>query len=288
MITKILLSLLLPQLALSSLTPTVKGVQTNNLPGWSKKNIYAIEPIISANAAVVIDAKSGQILFKKNHKKVRPIASITKLIAAYLYLQSEAEINKIGKLLTSDERNGGIKHIYQGEFATAWDLLNLSLVASDNSAAIALARLGGFLDDFADKAGKITNSLNLENTNFVEPSGLNPENYSNAYEIALLSQQIFKKEQIRQITTQKRYNFSPFGSSKIRKAIATNELLENNFFKITAGKTGFTKEAEYCLTVKAKNRLGKEIIVVILGAPSSEKRFQDAKTLIWWIFKNFK
>ena len=274
-------------------SPQVKGVVTiKESPGWQKISRYNIEPIISAPSAVVIDAETGRILFKKNHIDPRPIASITKLMTVYAYLKkTDYDLDRQITMLKTDERNGGQRNIYRGEIGSARDFLNIALIASDNSAAAALARAGGFLDDFEKVSAQIAQEIDLKNTDLKEPTGLNPSNTSTALDIARLGQTVFSEDAIGEIAQQARYIFSPLNSKNKRDIKSTNDLLGTSLFKITAAKTGYTKDAGYCLVLKAApidSNSGKKIIIAILGAPSSEDRFQDAKALAWWVFENFE
>jgi D-alanyl-D-alanine carboxypeptidase len=299
MLTKLLLALLIPQFSLTSGLGLVKGATTQNglpgtgaeqlVPGWYKINQQAIEPIISAPSAVVIDAQSGQILFKKNVEQERPIASITKLVTAYAYLKkTNYDLGRKIKFLKSDVRNGGRRNIYQGEIGRAQDYLNMALIGSDNSAATALARAGGFLENFNQETAQIFSRLNLTHTSLKEPTGLSDQNVSTALEIARLAQLIFKEKEIVDITDKDTYIFSPLYSNRDRLIKTTDHLLDTELFKVVAGKTGYTKEAGYNFVLKAGSSAGKEIIVTVLGAPSSADRFQDAKALAWWVFENFE
>lgn len=294
MLIKLLLALLIPQLTLSPIYPQVKGtsVDINKAPGWQKINRYNIEPIISAPSAVAIDDETGRILFKKNHTDSRPIASITKLMTVYAYLKkTDYDLDRQITMLKIDERNGGQRNIYMGETGSGRDFLNIALIASDNSAAAALARAGGFLDDFANISDQIGQELDLKNTDLKEPTGLNPLNASTALDMARLGQAVFSKIDISEIARQAQYIFSPLNSKRKRTIKSTNDLLGTSLFKITAAKTGYTKDAGYCLVLKAApadSNSGKEIIIAILGAPTSEDRFQDGKTLAWWVFENFE
>lgn len=293
MLTKLLLAFLIPQLALSP-SPQVKGVSVDidKAPGWQKTNHYNIEPIISAPSAVVIDAKTGRILFKKNHMDQRPIASITKLMTVYAYLRkTDYDLDRQITMLKTDERNGGQRNIYRGEIGQARDFLNIALIASDNSAAAALARAGGFLDDFAAASAQIAQEFDLKNTDLKEPTGLGPLNISTAFDVARLSQAVFSETAVSDAARQAQYIFSPLNSARKRTIKSTNDLLGTRLFNISSAKTGYTKDAGYCIVLKASpfdSKSGKEIIIAVLGAPSSNDRFQDAKSLAWWVFENFE
>ena len=291
MFTKILLALLMPNLLLTALPQgeMVKGVSVQRTPGWYKTNPLTIEPIISSPSAVVIDGETGQVLFKKNQDVVRPVASISKLMATYMYLQkTNSDLIREITLKPSDERNGGKKFIFKGDAGTADDFLNVALIGSDNSAITALARSAQLLENYKEEARRVSAKYQLTNTSFIEPTGLDARNTSTALEIARLANIVWGDKHIAEISAKKQYDFVPKGSSRKRVIISTNDLLNTNVFTITAGKTGYTKEAGYSLVTKAIDHKGKEIIITVLGAPTEFDRFADAKALGYWIFENFE
>lgn len=291
MFTKILLTIFLANFPAVPENGAVYGARHFETPGLAKINQYAIEPVISAPSAVVLDGETGGVLFSKNGEEERQIASITKLITGYLYLKKTGgDLSRSIIMDGNDARGGGQTHMYRGEMARALDFLHLALVASDNSAAIALVRVSGFLDSYADETRKLGTQLGLKHTRLVEPSGLDSENVSTALDVARMAREIFKTEIIRTITTKETYSFSLLNGAKRkeRRITTTNDLLTTDLFTITAGKTGHTNSAGYCLVLQAQNKDGENIIVAILGAETSENRFQDAKTLAYWIFENFQ
>lgn len=290
MLTKILLTLLIANFPLAPEGGAVYGARHFETPGLAKVNPFAIVPIIKTPSAVVLDGETGRVLFSKNGGEKRQIASVTKLITSYLYLKkTNDDLSREMTMEKNDARNGGQSHVYAGERGTARDFLHLALVASDNSAAITLAREGGFLDSFSGEIEKLSRQLSLKNTSFVEPSGLDSRNVSTAFEIALLAREIFKNDTLKAVTTKKTYSFSPINAGRARRRIiSTNDLLTTNLFAITAGKTGHTDAAGFCLVFQARSEDGKEIVIALLGADTSEQRFQDAKILGSWIFENFR
>src|SRR3989338_2765633 len=98
---------------------------------------------ITAASAMVVDERTGLVLWQKNQDKVQPLASISKLMAALVFLDNNPGWDKVMTAQTSDFRCGGKAYIYQGEEITVKDLFNLSLVASSNSATIVLSRATG-------------------------------------------------------------------------------------------------------------------------------------------------
>ena len=291
MFIKLFISLLIPEFAFMASTgaPAVKGAVIHEIPGLHKINSYTIEPLIISPSAVAIDGITGQILYKKNHSSVSPIASITKLVTAYEYLKkTNNDLDRLITLYPSDARVGGKSSVYQGEIGTARDFLHLALIASDNSAAMALARAGGFVDSFSDDVGALTKKLELTETKLSDPTGLSSKNVSTALEVARLAREIFKNPIIASAASESNYVFKPYNSIVARKLSTTDDLLQTSLFHINSAKTGYTEDSGYSFVMQADNGMGQEIIITILGAPTSRDRFQDAKTIAWWIFENFE
>ena len=291
MFTRILLTFLMTQLTFApqSIGTVRNAALPQDVPGLKKVNQSAIDVIIQSPSAVVLDPETGQILYKKNHSAQRPVASITKLLTAYFYLQeTHNDQQKKITIQPTDLRNGGKHNVFTGETYNALDLLHIALIASDNTAAFALARAGGFADSFGYKTEKLLQSLNLHNSQFIEPTGLDEQNAASAFDIALLGAHIFKNQHIATITQKQEYAVTFEQTGTKRTVYSTDTLLSTDLFTVVAGKTGFTPEAGYCLVIKVAGPNGKEIIIAILGAKTSEDRFQDAKALAWWVFNNFK
>lgn len=263
-------------------------VTAANQETWTKVNTDALEPIITAKSAVVIDADTEEILYQKNKDEPRSIASISKLLTAYLYLRAtDRDITSQIRLLPADERPAGQRYIYRGESATALDYLNAMLIGSDNSAAVALTRAAGLGADFPTRAQQALTDLKLDHTALVEPTGLSKQNVSTAHDIARLAKLVWQDEQIETIAGTAKYTFHPAGSTRTRGVATTDQLLGTTLFKIKAGKTGYTSDADYCLVIKVASTDHPDIIVAVLGSATEADRFQDGKALAWWVLKNY-
>lgn len=253
-----------------------------------KKNPNNLGPILESAGAAVIDAATSKILFAKEAEQKRSLASITKLAAILTYFKTQTDWNQLVAITASDRQPGGKKNLYPQEKITAKDLIYLSLVGSDNDAITALVRSTGLAaDEFAQKINQEMRELGLINTSIEEPTGLSPNNISTALDVARLARQAFSEPTIEKASVLKIFSFSPNGSKITRKVYNTNQLLDNNLVKITAGKTGSTETAKYSLAVRAENSQGRKIIVALLGAPTNNLRFQETKNLIWWTFENY-
>ncbi len=245
----------------------------------------------SAVSAIVVDRETGETLFEKNTDVPRSIGSITKLMTAYVFLQGEPDLNARASVRSEDVRLGGIQHVAVGDDVRVRDLLEASLVASDNSATASLVRLSGLSHaDFIARMNETAAEMGLRATTFVDEAGLSPENRSIAPDVARMLHAILDVELIRAMTEQSHAVFTS-ASGRTYELSSTNELLGGFLneppYRIVGGKTGYLPEAGYCFGAVFDKDGGGEIIVVVLGSDSRQGRFQDAKALAAWAYKVF-
>lgn len=238
---------------------------------------------ISALSGVVVDKRSGKILFEKNSDEKRPIASITKLMTALVFLDSDQEMDDYYRVSTCGE--------FKNENIRKRDLFYSMLVASDNCAArfVALST-GKSMDEFVLAMNQRAAELGLRNTEFFEPTGLNQNNQSSALEIVKILREAINHSEIRDATTFFYYEFrSKEGNYHYLKN--TDNLLGSFIDKapydIIGGKTGSLDAAGYCLALAVEHN-GNEIIVVTLDSKDHYSRFHDVKSLVHWAFSNYK
>ncbi|PKL72739.1 hypothetical protein CVV26_00570 [Candidatus Kuenenbacteria bacterium HGW-Kuenenbacteria-1] len=240
---------------------------------------------------IVVDLKTKKILWQKKPQEKKSIASLTKLMSALIFLETNPDLMKKIKIIKEDEIGGARLNVNFKEEIKTKDLFYAGLIGSKNNAFLALNRSTGLnKKDFVKKMNEKAQKMGLKNTYFVEPTGLDPDNLSTALEIAILAKQALKNQEIKKILIIDKYNFDTFlGLKKIREIIVenTNELL-GGALKIKAGKTGFSNEAGSCLVIQAENKDGNEIIAVLLGNKTKKKNFIEMKNLIEWIFENYK
>ncbi|PIY95885.1 MAG: hypothetical protein COY66_05715 [Candidatus Kerfeldbacteria bacterium CG_4_10_14_0_8_um_filter_42_10] len=249
-----------------------------------------VQPAIASPAAVsidspsgiLIDAGSGQVLWEKNSAEVRSLASITKLMTALVFLETNTPFDKVVAMEQSDAVGGSSLRVSVGETLKVQDLFYSMLVGSANNASLALARSTGLgQEEFVSRMNAKAQSLGLTNTHFTDPSGIDPGNQSTAHGIALLSQEALKSFIMLQGTTTKEYTFTTISHGIFHRIKNTNELLDSSLY-VTGGKTGYLDEAGYCLMTKARNSQGSEVIAVVLGAVTSSSRFSDTEKLLEW------
>jgi len=265
--------------------------RANPQPPRKKEESKSLGIETTARAALVFDKASGTILFDKNSREKISLASLTKLMTALVILDEKPEWDKTIKLAQTDNRDGGIVYARPPEEVTVKDLFEMMLVGSVNNAAAAMARSTGLTEEaFVAKMNNKAKGLLMNNTVFVDPTGLLPGNESTARDIAKLLANALDHEEIKEAVVKKTYIFSPQKSSKVYYVKSTNELLwsflNEEPYTFIGGKTGYIEESGYNLAVEAE-RNGHGVIIVVLGSSTAEERFKEIKGLADWVFENY-
>ena len=240
-------------------------------------------PDVRAEAAVIYDPESGEVLWESHSKDERSIASITKVMTALVFLESGAPLDQMVTVQRSDVARASTTYLRRGYKLTAEDLLNLLLVGSDNAAARALARVSpmgseGFIQSMNIRA----KSLGLENTTYADPSGLLAENISSAYDQARLIAYAAADERVGAIMRKTSYT-TKVGKRQIT-AKNTNQIVRGGDIDVVAGKTGFISRSGYCLaTLLRLPQSGKTVAFVVLGAKTNASRFWETRHLFNWM-----
>lgn len=240
---------------------------------------------IDSPAAVVIDNETGRILYNKNAEEKRPMASLTKVITAIMLVENckMDEMIEIPKGATWI--GGSTVGLKKGDLVSAESLLYGMLLPSGNDCAYTVGyHIGGSIENFGIKATKKVHQIGAFNTNIVNPHGLDDINhYSTAYDMALITRYALKNNYINQAvnTRNKNVNFGSF----FKNLNNTNALL-NSYEYADGVKTGFTNGANRCLIASATKDKAR-YIAVVLGAPTTKKRFNDAKVLLEECFNRY-
>lgn len=252
-----------------------------------QKTNGAVGPVIEAKAALLMDLDSGIILYeKKLHQRI-PMASLTKIMTALLILESHS-LNEIVTIEDNFNEMGelGVRiWLHQYEKITVGNLLIGLLVRSAGDATLALAKYhSGSAEAFVDEMNERAKKLNLRNTNFTNPIGLDDEDhYSSVFDLAVLTKHALRNRDFRRIIQIPRAAITSV-NGKIKHEFESTNYLLNSYLDIRGVKTGTTDEAGESLINLARHWNGKEVIVVLLDSP---ERFQESKRLIDWSFRNF-
>jgi D-alanyl-D-alanine endopeptidase (penicillin-binding protein 7) len=253
------------------------------------KKTESLGPYLKARSALVVDVGSGRILFQKNAQKIYPIASLTKLMTAYLFLANNPGWSQEVTMQSQDEEEGGRLFVQPGDKLLVRDLFNSLLIGSANNAAKALVRVSSLSEEeFVKEMNKQAARWSLNNTHFQDVTGLGVNNVSTAYDLARLAYHVFQVKEISQTSIKTNYEFDLINRTSHHFIKNTDKLVLKNKYKIKGSKTGFINEALYCLLLEVEGEKGQKIIIVLLGAPDADTRFQEAENLILWTWANFE
>ena len=240
---------------------------------------------VRSSSALVVDVKTGKTLYQKNATKVRPIASLTKLMTALVVLDAKQNLNQT---ITVDKNDlDRVKHthsrIRMGTKVTRRDALHLALMSSENRMASALARhYPGGRSAFVRAMNNKARALGMRNTHFYDSTGLSTRNVSTAQDLGKLAAAAYRQPLIRQFTQDEnremRFN-APAYSLMFNN---TNPLVKNPDWDVRLSKTGFTDEAGRCLVMRAKPD-SRELAIVLLNSVGKRTPIGDANRIRKWL-----
>jgi D-alanyl-D-alanine endopeptidase (penicillin-binding protein 7) len=250
--------------------------------------------LTKADSAIIIDERTWSVLYEKAPQDVRPIASITKLMTALVLLDYGMDMSADITVSRADYRLGGLINVFSGEVFTTQDIWMVGLIASDNVAISALVRSTGLSEEeFVRRMNAKALELGMHDSAFVEPTGIESGNVSTANDLTKLVAEAMSHVQISDAVRRPFYRFEAKNKPGVRTAQTTNVLLKSfvneDPYEILGGKTGFINEAGYCLSlvVDGPNE-ADNVIVILLGADTTEDRFQEVKGLVDWVYANFR
>jgi serine-type D-Ala-D-Ala endopeptidase (penicillin-binding protein 7) len=242
-----------------------------------------VVPDVRAAAAIIFDPATNQVLFEDHANDQRSIASITKVMTATVFLETNPDPSRVITVTRQDVYHASTTYLRAGDKLRVDDLLHLLLIASDNAAARVLARVSPYgSDGFVDRMNEKAVELGLTSTHYTDPSGLLSENVSSAYDMARLITMASNDPRIATLMQTQQYTVRTVA----RRTIAfhsTNHLLGRDDVEVVAGKTGFISKAGYCLaTLLRLPDSDREVAVVVLGARSNNGRFLETQNLVSW------
>ena len=242
-------------------------------------------PYLRAAAAIIYNPETNEILWEENAQTQRSIASITKMMTATVFLENNADLSEQVTVARGDVFQASTTHLHANDKVTADDLLHLLLIASDNAAARALARVSPYgTEGFVPRMNEKAAELGLENTHYADPSGLLSDNVSSAYDMARLITHISGDERIASIMRMPEYTvYTKALRPRPITFHSTNHLLGRADVDVRAGKTGFISKAGYCLATLLRLPQGPDVAVVVLGARSNAGRFMETQNLFNWL-----
>jgi len=244
---------------------------------------------VSVPHAILMEKQTGTVIWEKDADTSAPPASVTKVMTILLIVEAiERGDLSLDDTITASARassmGGSQIYLKEGESMTLRDMLKSIVVASANDAAVAVAEhLCGTEESFVARMNSRAQELGMKNTSFTNCTGLfdDDNHYTSARDVALMSRELIRHEMIRDYTTiwMDTVRGGEFGLSN------TNKLV-NRYEGCTGLKTGYTSLAGHCLSATAE-RNGTEYIAVVMGASSSEERFNAASAMLNFAFANY-
>lgn len=243
-------------------------------------------PDIDAKSGVLVDS-GGRVLWARQAGTERPMASTTKIMTALIVLEKRKLTEKV-KITKTAARTPYATGLRAGEKVTVRKLLELLLVCSSNDAATALAiHTGGSVKGFAKMMNARAKKLGMVDTKFKNPHGLDAKgHYSSPRDLSKVMHAASKHKEFRRIIKLKSVKLPKYKTRRARTIKSTDKLL-GQVSGLQGGKTGFTGKARYCF-VGSATRNGIALTSVMLGSPTSAKRFTSSKRLLEWGFKHYK
>lgn len=253
-------------------------------------SVYAENEVeTDAKSVILMEASTGNILYEQNPDEQLPIASVTKVMTMLLIMEAvdNGTITLDDMVSVSENAmsyGGSTMFLEAGEQLSVNDMLKGIAVASANDGCVAMAEhLCGSEAAFVEKMNSRAKELGMENTNFMNTNGLDEDNhYSSARDVAIMSRELIGHKKI--------FDYTSIWTDELRggkfQLANTNKLVR--FYDGANGlKTGSTSKALCCLSATAL-RDDMQLVAVVLGAPTSAKRFSSARALLDYGFASYK
>lgn len=254
--------------------------------------VSALELASNAKSGIIMEPTTNKVIFEKNsHERLEP-ASMTKMMT--LLLTFEALDN--GKISLDDmvhiskvaaAMGGSQMFLEENSNIRLEEIIKGVSIASANDGAVALAEyIGGSVENFVNMMNQKIADLGLTDTHFTNPHGLHADNhYSSAYDMAIIAANLISHEKILEYTSiYEDYFNKPDGS---RTWLVNTNKLTRYYEGVDGLKTGYTKEAGYCLTATAKKN-NIRYITVLMGEPTSDLRSSETTSMLNYAFNSFK
>ena len=238
---------------------------------------------LKSSVALVIDQDTDEVLFSKNADAVLPIASITKLMTAIVVLDAAQPMDesiKVSKVSLDTPKNNRSR-LQVGTALTRGELMHLALMSSENRAAYSIgAAYPGGLPALVEAMNHKAVELGMNDSHFVEPTGLSSDNRSSAQDLARLVKAAYQHPVLREYSTAA--DASVAVGRRTVQFRNTNSLVRNPSWEIGLQKTGYISEAGRCLVMQAQ-LAGRKLIMVLLDSTGRYTRVGDAERIRRWL-----
>lgn len=258
-----------------------------------RNNFTAYSGTPYSDTAAVLDVQSGKFLYRQQAKKLRAIASISKVATALTFLEQNQNLDDLVTYTTENDRIGADVLLEDGEMITKKQVLMGTLIPSANNMAVTLSQSAGMTQDaFMQQVNTRMDELGLNKTHFDEPSGLDSDNISTAGNVAQLARYAFLEypEIFQEAASTRRYQYYTSNTGRLIEMFSTNKFDGRGKYELIAFKTGYYPgTAERTLVVQARElETGAEVIAVLLGNPQYNTIFDEMYELLDWTFTNWR
>lgn len=260
--------------------PAVAVLSAGDLAGLGKTH----DPLaLRSSVAYVLDQASSEVLFEKNAGVALPIASITKLMTGLLVVEAHQDLDEVLTITDADvdKLKFTSSRLPVGTRMTRGNLLHIALMSSENRAAAALGRnYPGGITAFVAAMNAKARELGMNDTHYVDSSGLSSRNVSSARDLAKLVMTAHQEPLLREYTTDPGYVVQANG--RRMQYHNTNYLVALPDWNIGLQKTGFINEAGRCLVMQAMIQ-GRNVVMVFLDSKGKQSRTADAGRMRKWL-----
>jgi D-alanyl-D-alanine endopeptidase (penicillin-binding protein 7) len=236
---------------------------------------------LKSSVAMIVDQKSGDVLFEKNPDTVLPIASITKLMTAMVVLDAKQPLDEMLEINDEDARIYKPSRLTQGTDLSRREALLLALMSSENRAAYTLGRnYPGGIAAFIPAMNRKAREIGMSRSRFADPTGLTNQNAASAEDLSRLVNAAYQYPLIREYSTH--MGHSKIINGRTQEFVSSNRLVRSGDMEIGLQKTGYIADAGRCLVMQASVK-GKPVIMVFLDSAGKLSRFADAVRVKEWI-----
>ncbi len=243
-------------------------------------------PSVRSRSAMVVDLDAGTVLYEKNADTPRPVASITKLVAALALVSSEPDLDREFCIGAEQypTRSGARSRLSTGDCLSGWDVLGAALVASDNRAALGMAAAAGMhLEEFVGRMNRVSMELGMTRSSWVDPSGLEDENLSTARDIAKATVAVASHPTLSPVASAPYWDIWRSNRTNARRLFTTDRMSGREDIQVEAAKTGYTDTARYGFTTVIRTDSGRHLAITLLGADGKMTRWADVSRILDWV-----
>jgi len=264
------------------------GDPANYVPAKTiRENANRINLMLRSHAALVFDERDNEVIMERNTQEVMPVASLSKLMTAMVVLDADLAMDEV--ITISKEDKDRIRYsksrLQRGMKFTRKDLLLIALAASENRAALALARTyPGGTSAFVTAMNEKVQVLGLSKTHFADPAGLRNENVSTAQELMQIVKAASEYPVIREFTTTTKESIIDLKSRGEVTFGNTNRLVNKDTWPIYLSKTGYTSDAGNCLVMQTRINT-RPVIIVLLESWGKLSKYGDSNRIRNWLIK---